>query len=152
MTGKEHGVAGEMMSEEEEEEMAGDADKLMNSEERRAYTDKVKRSVRRKTHSPKRVQKADLPILDERYAASLLEYYSKHKPYYPGDGDFSRTMDLDSLKVCMLVSMSFLPTVDKHIRSKHALKWNFCSQLSRTNLIHECFERKFLLPTIRKNL
>ncbi|XP_045207522.2 mucin-17-like isoform X2 [Mercenaria mercenaria] len=94
----------EMMSTEEEEEdtaATGEHEKvIVNTEERRGYTEKAKRAVRRKTHSPKRHQKqtAEMPILDERYAASLLEYYSKHKPYYPVDSDFSRHMEAEAAK------------------------------------------------------
>lgn len=95
-----------MMSTEEEEEdptAAGEHDKLVvNTEERRGYSEKAKRAVRRKTHSPKRHQKqpAEMPILDERYAASLLEYYSKHKPYYPVDSDIGRHIEAEAAKVC----------------------------------------------------
>lgn len=95
----------EMMSTEEEEEEAAIAmeqEKLIaSSEERRSYSEKAKRAVRRKTHSPKRHQKqpTEMPILDERYAASLLEYYSKHKPYYPVDSEFSRHMEAEAAKV-----------------------------------------------------
>ena len=104
-TNKDPTVLPDMTSEEDEvEEVVGDTEKLMlNNEERRMYTadNKGKRSVRRKTHSPKRVQqKVEMPILDERYAASLLEYYSKHKPYYPGtEADMAKTMEVDNLKV-----------------------------------------------------
>ena len=86
---KEH-AGMEMTSEDDDDEpgsssvIAADVDN--GAEERRLFNEKNKRSVRRKTHSPKRVQKGppqEMPILDERYAASLLEYYSKHKPYYP---------------------------------------------------------------------
>lgn len=92
-----------MSGEEEDEDPAtavpgSEQEKLATSEERR---DKAKRAVRRKTHSPKRHQKqqAEMQILDERYAASLLEYYSKHKPYYPVDTEFSRHMETEAGKV-----------------------------------------------------
>lgn len=104
-TGKEP-TGTEMTSEDDEDEAGGttaatDADK-MTSDERRQYNERAKRSVRRKTHSPKRVQKGppEVPILDERYAASLLEYYSKHKPYYPvADADVNKHGEVE---VCML--------------------------------------------------
>lgn len=68
---------------------------LMNTDEKQQYADRVKRSYRRKTQSPKRHVHPEMPILDERYAASLLEYYSKHKPYYPGEADGTRHMELE---------------------------------------------------------
>ena len=66
---------------------------LLNSDDKQQYA--VKRSYRRKTQSPKRHVHPEIPILDERYAASLLEYYSKHKPYYPGEADGTRHMELE---------------------------------------------------------
>ena len=68
---------------------------LMNADEKQQYADRVKRSYRRKTQSPKRHIHPEMPILDERYAASLLEYYSKHKPYYPGEMDGTRHVELE---------------------------------------------------------
>lgn len=108
--GKEH-ASTEMTSDDDEEDAGGsgtagaEGDKL-SGEERRHYSEK-KRSVRRKTHSPKRVQKCppELPILDERYAASLLEYYSKHKPYYPvSEGDFNKHGEAEGAKVLFCLS------------------------------------------------
>ncbi|KAL4229004.1 hypothetical protein ACF0H5_012042 [Mactra antiquata] len=103
-TGKETSNLPDIMSGEEEEEdqttsaVVTEQEKLITPEERR---EKAKRAVRRKTQSPKRHQKqqAEMPILDERYAASLLEYYSKHKPYYPVDTDFSRHIEAEAAKV-----------------------------------------------------
>ncbi|WAR05348.1 hypothetical protein MAR_020717 [Mya arenaria] len=104
VSGKEVGV--EMTSDDDEEDqshvapLAVETEKTLSlsADERRQLAEK-KRSVRRKTHSPKRVQKAaEMPILDERYAASLLEYYSKHKPYYPVDPDLSRQMEVEATK------------------------------------------------------
>ena len=116
---KDHALP-EMTSEEDEEENT-ENEKLvnLNSDERRVYSsEKAKRSVRRKTHSPKRVQKAEMPILDERYAASLLEYYSKHKPYYPGvDGDLSKAMEVEGWKVGRQFShlvVSFNPLLHRY--------------------------------------
>ena len=68
---------------------------MMTAEEKQQYADRVKRSYRRKTQSPKRHIHPEMPILDERYAASLLEYYSKHKPYYPGEMDGTRHTELE---------------------------------------------------------
>ena len=72
---------------------------LMTPEEKQQYADRVKRSYRRKTQSPKRHIHPEMPILDERYAASLLEYYSKHKPYYPGEMDGTRHAELEAAAV-----------------------------------------------------
>ena len=68
---------------------------LLNNDDKQQYADRVKRSFRRKTQSPKRHIHPEIPILDERYAASLLEYYSKHKPYYPGEADGTRHVELE---------------------------------------------------------
>lgn len=115
----------EMTSEDDEDDTGGpsviaaDSDKL-GAEERRSYSEKSKRSVRRKTHSPKRVQKGppEMPILDERYAASLLEYYSKHKPYYPvSETEFSKHVEAEVAKVnkskylMLRILMHYYPTV-----------------------------------------
>jgi len=103
---------GEIGSDDEEEEASHiipvAADKShMNNEERRQLAEK-KRSVRRKTHSPKRVQKSS-EILDERYAASLLEYYSKHKPYYGVDPETARQLEAEAAKVdCVSITCADL--------------------------------------------
>jgi len=107
---KEH-AGMEMTSEDDDDEpgsssvIAADVDN--GAEERRLFNEKNKRSVRRKTHSPKRVQKGppqEMPILDERYAASLLEYYSKHKPYYPvSETEFNKQVESE---VAMVISFN----------------------------------------------
>ncbi|KAH3868407.1 uncharacterized protein LOC127867764 [Dreissena polymorpha] len=80
-------------------QQAAEAEKALQHLEHSRQLSEKKRSVRRKTHSPKRVQKApEMPILDERYAASLLEYYSKHKPYYPVDTEFNKHMEEEAAK------------------------------------------------------
>ena len=61
------------------------------------YAEQITKSLKKRTPSSSSTDVSDI-LLDERYAASLLQYYSKHKPFYPAYSDGNKTLYSDMSK------------------------------------------------------